>query len=84
LDRVIASIRPDVAGDLQRRRRVTNSGGNGVPRHRSKAWIYYTVIAIGALFGIPSSPAVAIIVAIAAGFYALYLYRGGTVVIWFW
>jgi hypothetical protein len=51
---------------------------------RSKAWIYYAVLAAIALVAIPSVgwqtlPAVALF-----GLYSAYLFRGGRIVIWFW
>ena len=53
-------------------------------RRRSKAWIYYTVLAVacfatlcaGHLAGLPGS--------ILFGTYAGYLYRGGRFVLWIW
>ena len=53
------------------------------PRVRSRAWVYYTVIAVGAtVFGF-SHPALLLIAAV-AGIYAAYLYRGGRFVLWIW
>jgi hypothetical protein len=54
----------------------------GAPR-RSKAWIYYAVIAVLAGIGGFAHP-IGFIGLLLAGVYAYYLFQGGTVVIWFW
>jgi hypothetical protein len=53
------------------------------PRKRSLAWIYYTIIAIAGVVVAFSYPQT-LLVSLVAGAYALYLYRGGRWVIWFW
>lgn len=56
--------------------------GRDRPR-RSKAWIYYALIAIAAVAAIPHQP-VAILGALGAGLYSSYLFRGGRIVVWIW
>ena len=56
---------------------------NSTPR-RSKAWIYYTFIALALLLSIPSGGFSSAVGAVLSGLYAVYLYRGGRVVIWIW
>jgi hypothetical protein len=53
------------------------------PRKRSRAWIYYAVIAITGLVLGFVHPAF-LVVTVIAGAYAIYLYRGGRWVIWIW
>jgi hypothetical protein len=53
------------------------------PRVRSRAWIYYSIIAIGGLIAAFSHP-ITLLVAVIAGAYATYLYRGGRWVLWIW
>lgn len=53
-------------------------------RRRSIAWIYYAIIAVVALFGIPSTHGLSLIAVAVAAAYAIYLFRGGRIVIWFW
>ena len=50
---------------------------------RSVAWIYYALIAVGALIASFQHPAF-LLAAIVAGLYSTYLFRGGRFVIWFW
>ena len=52
-------------------------------QRRSAAWIYYALIAVGALILGFQHPAF-VLVAILAGLYSTYLFRGGRFVIWFW
>jgi hypothetical protein len=52
--------------------------------HRSKAWIYYAVLAVAALVATPSTGWQTLLAALAFGLYSGYLFRGGRVVIWFW
>jgi hypothetical protein len=52
---------------------------------RSVAWIYYAVLAAMSLIVAVSTGAPGTIVGtVLFGLYATYLYRGGSVVIWFW
>ena len=53
-------------------------------RRRSKAWIYYSLLAILALVALPSVGASALLGAGLFGAYAAYLFRGGRIVVWFW
>ncbi|HWA54334.1 MAG TPA: hypothetical protein VG816_09205 [Solirubrobacterales bacterium] len=47
------------------------------------AWIYYALIALGGLILGFQHPAF-LLVAVIAGLYSTYLFRGGRLVIWFW
>ena len=53
------------------------------PRVRSRAWIYYTIIAIGGVVVAFAQP-ITLVVTVVAGAYAVYLYRGGRWVLWIW
>jgi hypothetical protein len=57
--------------------------GQTPTRRRSKAWVYYAVIAVGCFLGGFAHP-IGFLGALLAGAYAYYLHQGGTVVIWFW
>jgi hypothetical protein len=50
---------------------------------RSVAWIYYALIAVGALIASFQHPAF-LLAAIVACLYSTYLFRGGRFVLWFW
>jgi hypothetical protein len=52
-------------------------------RKRSRAWVYYAIIAVLGVVAAFSHP-VTLLVTLIAGLYAYYLYQGGRVVIWFW
>lgn len=55
-------------------------------RRRSAAWVYYAILSIlgivGLVGGAPIAPALILI--FICGLYAFYLFRGGSIVIWFW
>jgi hypothetical protein len=53
------------------------------PRKRSKAWVYYTLLAVGSLIAAFSHP-IGLLGLVLFGLYAWYLYRGGQFVLWFW
>jgi hypothetical protein len=53
-------------------------------QRRSKAWIYYALLAIFALFVIPSAGFSMLLVSVLSGLYATYIYRGGRIVVWIW
>lgn len=53
-------------------------------RRRSKAWVYYTIIACLSLIGTFAGKPVGLVGFALCGLYARYLYRGGRVVIWIW
>ncbi|MFG1625088.1 hypothetical protein [Kribbella sp. NPDC049227] len=61
---------------------------NSAPRpvvRRSKAWVYYAVLSVGALIAMPALGWWhALLAALGCGIYSAYLFRGGRVVIWFW
>lgn len=54
-------------------------------RRRSIAWLYYSVIAVISVFAAISTgkPQVLIATALCTA-YAIYLYRGGRIVLWIW
>jgi len=51
---------------------------------RSKAWVYYAILAAGSFIGLCTGQVVGLAGIALFGLYALYLYRGGQIVIWFW
>ena len=52
-------------------------------RKRSKAWVYYAIIAALSLIGGFAHPIGFLGMAL-FGLYSYYLHQGGRVVIWFW
>jgi hypothetical protein len=62
-------------------RDMIRSGHDGT--RRSAAWLYYLLIALVAAGLGLSHPAV-FVIALGAGAYSLYLYRGGRWVLWIW
>ena len=52
-------------------------------RRRSKAWVYYSCLAVAALFALPSVGATMLLTAGLCAAYATYLFRGGRIVVWF-
>ncbi|WP_043717805.1 hypothetical protein [Kutzneria sp. 744] len=61
-----------------------NGTQNKPTRKRSLAWIYYSVIAVVATcFGFATDIR-ALLLAVIAAAYAVYLYRGGRFVLWIW
>jgi hypothetical protein len=57
---------------------------NTTSRRRSKAWVYYTILAALSLVGAFSVGPSALLPAALFAMYATYLYRGGRIVIWIW
>ena len=57
--------------------------GGSRRRGRPTAWIYYAIITVFAMVAGFSAPAAFLLVPF-TGLYARYLYRGGSVVVWFW
>jgi len=53
-------------------------------RRRSKAWVYYAIIAVLGLVAVPTSHGGSLIVTLLAGLYSAYIYRGGRIVFWIW
>jgi hypothetical protein len=51
---------------------------------RSKAWIYYTVLAGGSLIELCAGHVAGLVGMALFGLYARYLYRGGRIVLWIW
>lgn len=62
---------------------LTSPWRTAAGHRRSAAWIYYALIAVGALILGFHHP-VFLLVAILAGLYSTYLFRGGRFVVWFW
>jgi len=56
----------------------------GPSRARSKAWIYYLILAICSLLAAFAGKPIGLLGTLLFGAYAYYLYQGGRVVIWFW
>lgn len=52
-------------------------------RARSRAWIYYAILTVLSLVAAVAHP-IALLLAVLFGLYSSYLYRGGSLVIWFW
>jgi hypothetical protein len=66
---------------------MTQSGIPGdtrLGRRRSKAWVYYAIIALFGLIAAPASHGSSLLVTLIAGLYAAYIYRGGRIVFWIW
>ena len=53
-------------------------------RRRSKAWVYYTLLAFAGFVTTCAGHPVAILGTAIFAAYAVYLYRGGRFVVWFW
>lgn len=54
-------------------------------RKRSVAWIYYTIIAVAlAVASIAGGQPTGLLLALLPAAYAFYLFRGGSIVVWFW
>jgi hypothetical protein len=51
---------------------------------RSKAWVYYAILAVLCLVGAFSVGPSALLPAALTAAYATYLYRGGRIVFWLW
>jgi len=60
---------------------VTTSGRTSA---RSKAWIYYAVLAVLCLFGVFAGKPIGLVGSLVCAAYSYYIYQGGRVVIWFW
>jgi hypothetical protein len=53
-------------------------------RVRSRAWIYYLILAICSLVAVFAGKPIGLLGTLLFGAYSYYLYQGGRVVIWFW
>ena len=62
----------------------TLNNSQPIRRRRSIAWIYYAALTVLSLFAIPATSGGSLLVTVACGLYATYLFRGGRVVIWIW
>ena len=58
--------------------------GPGTVRRRSKAWVYYLILAVLSLIALCTGQVIGLLGMALFGAYSRYLYRGGRVVIWFW
>jgi hypothetical protein len=78
-----------IAGRLVRGRRNSEGGWHmfqdqNTRRRRSRAWIYYALLAVISLFIVPSAGPSVLVATVLCGLYATYLFRGGRVVVWIW
>lgn len=55
-----------------------------VPRRRSKAWVYYSILALLSFIAVCTGQLAGLAGMALFGLYARYLYRGGRIVVWFW
>ena len=55
-----------------------------MPRRRSKAWVYYALLTFGSFLAVCNGATIGLVGMLLFGLYAVYLYRGGHFVIWFW
>lgn len=53
-------------------------------RRRSKAWVYYSILAFLSFVALCTGQVAGLAGTVLFGLYAAYLYRGGRFVIWFW
>jgi hypothetical protein len=53
-------------------------------RRRSRAWVYYSILAGLSFVAVCTGVLAGLAGTVLFGLYALYLYRGGRFVIWFW
>jgi hypothetical protein len=53
-------------------------------KRRSAAWIYYAVLSLVGVVAAAAGTPQALLGTAVAALYAVYLFRGGRVVIWFW
>lgn len=63
---------------------LPGSGASTPARRRSKAWVYYAVLAVLSVFAVASTHGASLIVTVLLGPYSWYLFRGGRIVIWLW
>lgn len=52
-------------------------------RRRSIAWLFYALLTFGAIVAGFSGSPLFLLVAVVLGAYAVYLFRGGSFVLWF-
>ena len=57
---------------------------SGAPRKRSRAWIYYAILAVLGLLAGPSTNWTTLWASLALGAYAVYIFLGGRYVWWMW
>lgn len=53
-------------------------------RPRSKAWVYYSILTALSFIALCTGQVAGLLGMALFGLYAVYLYRGGRVVVWFW
>jgi hypothetical protein len=53
-------------------------------RRRSKAWIYYAILAVCSLITVFTGKPIGLLGTLLCGAYSYYIYQGGRIVIWFW
>lgn len=52
-------------------------------KKRSPAWLFWALLTVGALLAALSGTPWLALLALATGAYAVYLFRGGRIVVWF-
>lgn len=57
---------------------------SGTSKRRSRAWIYYSILALLSFAAVFLGQVGGLIGTVLFGCYAVYLYRGGRFVLWFW
>lgn len=87
-----AATTPDSSSD-------TRTGGSATPslvalrgvvtpqgrgRRRSKAWVYYAILAVFSLLTVFTGKPIGLVGTLLCGAYSYYIYQGGRIVIWFW
>ena len=63
---------------------MTIEAPGSATRRRSKAWVYYTILAFLSFIALCTGQVVGLAGMALFGLYAFYLYRGGRIVFWFW
>jgi Sec-independent protein secretion pathway component TatC len=61
-----------------------SQGASGGRRRRSRAWIYYGVLAVAGIIAAPSSHGQSLWATLVCGAYAVYIFCGGKYVWWVW
>jgi hypothetical protein len=60
------------------------AGQTPAQKPRSKAWVYYSILALASFIALCTGQLVGLLGMALFGLYALYLYRGGRFVFWLW
>ena len=84
---ILLIVSPDTAMPLGKGEDMKAFGtedSSKAPRKRSRAWIYYGILAAASLAVAPSSHGKTILPGLALAAYAIYIFRGGKYVYWVW